>query len=137
MGMKRVLQAAAAYFLIVFAAGFVLGVVRTLWLAPRLGAPAAVVMELPVILTVSWFACARVLRTWPAGRLEALAVGAVAFVLLIGAELGLSVWLAGRSAAEHWALYRELPHLLGLMGQVLFAGLPYVQSRRGTVLPAA
>jgi hypothetical protein len=137
MGMKRVLQAAAAYVLIVFAAGFVLGVVRTLWLAPRLGAPAAVAIELPVILAVSWFACARVLRRWTPTRLEALAVGAVAFVLLIGAELGLSVGLAGRSVAEHWALYRELSHQLGLMGQVLFAGWPYVQSRRGRARLAA
>ncbi len=36
---RRILAAGAAYFAIVFAAGFVLGAVRTLYVAPRSRAP--------------------------------------------------------------------------------------------------
>jgi len=47
------LRPALAYFLPVFALGFVLGTVRTLWLAPMLGELAAVAAELPVMLAAS------------------------------------------------------------------------------------
>ena len=57
--MGRVLKAATAYFALVFAAGFVLGTLRTLWLAPALGPMLAVAAELPVMLGVSWLACGR------------------------------------------------------------------------------
>ena len=38
--------------------------------------------------------------------------------------------LAGRSMAEHLALYSQLPHQLGLAGQMTFAMFPWVQARR-------
>jgi hypothetical protein len=39
----------------VFAIAFALGTIRTLWLAPAIGAIAAVAMEVPLILAVSWW----------------------------------------------------------------------------------
>ena len=60
--MSSVIKGGAAYFALVFAAGFALGVVRVLVLAPRLGALSAVALELPLILTVSWIACGWVLK---------------------------------------------------------------------------
>ncbi len=125
-----VLLAAATYFVLVFAAGFVLGVVRTLWLAPAVGPLAAVAIELPVILGVAWLACARVLRRWPLAPAQAAATGALAFALLLGAEAALSLLLAGRSLADHLALYAQAPNLLGLAGQIAFAALPWLRAGR-------
>ncbi|MEL7429628.1 MAG: hypothetical protein AAFN43_06475 [Pseudomonadota bacterium] len=45
--------AGAAYFAIVFAAGFILGAARTFLLAPVAGEMLAVLVELPFILAVS------------------------------------------------------------------------------------
>lgn len=47
------LRFAVAYVGAVFAAGFVLGVLRTLWLAPAVGPLAAVAFELPLVLAFS------------------------------------------------------------------------------------
>ena len=57
------------------------------------------------------------------------AMGALAFSLLMAAELGLSVFLFGRTPAEHWASYRELPAQLGLVGQVVYGLLPLFVGR--------
>ena len=119
----------AIYFTLVFAVGFALGVVRTLLLAPRMGATAAVLLELPLILLAAWVICARLLRGRRLGVAQALAAGAVAFVLLMLAEAALGVGLAGRSVAEHLAHYRSTPGLLGLSGQLAFAAFPFLQVR--------
>jgi hypothetical protein len=127
------MQAATAgtvYFAVVFAAGFVLGVVRNGWLAPAIGAVPAVLTELPLILGVAWLACARILRGRSFGAAQAGLMGAVAFALLMAAEVGVSTGVAGRTLAGHLALYREPAHLLGLAGQLAFAALPWVQVRR-------
>lgn len=128
--MMRIWITGTVYPVAVFAAGFVLGVVRTLVLVPLLGAVAAVLVELPVILTIAWLACARILRRWPLSPSAAAGTGAMAFSLLMLAEASLSNLLAGRSLSEHLALYAQLPHQLGLAGQSAFAVFPWLQARR-------
>lgn len=133
--MKRILLCGTAYVASVFAAGFVLGVLRTLVLLPLLGELTAVLMELPVILSMAWLVCTRILRHWPLLPPAALGMGAIAFLLLMAAEAGLSTLLAGRSLAEHLALYAQLPHLVGLAGQLAFAVFPWIQARRSRRRP--
>lgn len=48
-----VLKAGVLYFALVFVVGFVLGVIRTLWLVPRFGARTAELAEAPVMLLVT------------------------------------------------------------------------------------
>jgi hypothetical protein len=124
--------AGATYFAIVFAAGFVFGTARALLTAdaPQMRL-AAVVVELPLILAVSWFSCRFAIRRFvvPATVAARAAVGLIAFALLMVAEAAISVGLAGRSLSEHFALYGEASHLLGLVGQIVFALLPVVQIR--------
>jgi hypothetical protein len=43
--MKQALKVGALYFAAVFATGFVLGAIRTLWLVPRMGTRAAELIE--------------------------------------------------------------------------------------------
>ena len=49
----RLLKAAAFYFALVFGAGFVLGMVRVLGVAPRLGTRAAELIEAPLMLAAT------------------------------------------------------------------------------------
>ena len=127
--MKLILLTGTVYFAAVFAAGFMLGVLRTLVLVPLLGELGAVMVELPLILTLAWLVCTRILRRWPLLPPAAAAMGAIAFLLLMLAEAGLSTLLAGRSLADHLALYAQLPHQVGLAGQLAFALFPWIQAR--------
>ena len=126
------LTAGAAYFAVVFLVGFVLGTMRVLVVAPRLGDVAAVLIETPIILWVSWLACGWSAARFGVGRSvpDRLAMGTVAFALLMSAEAGLSVLIFHRSLAEHLAGYRSLSGAIGLAAQVVFAWLPLAQARR-------
>jgi hypothetical protein len=127
--MGNAILAGLIYFSLTFAAGFFLGVARTVILAPYMGDSIAVAIELPIILTISWIAC-----TWtiqrsllPALPSRRIVMGGSALLFLLAAEIILSVTLANRSLTEHWMLYRSLPALMGLMGQILFALFPLIQ----------
>ena len=76
----KALTTGLRYFAGVFAVAFALGMVRTLWLVPRVGAIIAVAMEIPIILTFSWWWGHRLLA-WEPIRLAGRAVmGGSAFV---------------------------------------------------------
>lgn len=128
-GIRGALAAGLVYFLLVFAAGFGLGVIRTTVVLPLTGPLLAVIVEVPVMLAVSWLACRRVVArsALPAAAPLRLAMGATAFALLMAAEAGLSMLASGRTLAEHLALYRQAHALVGLAAQVAFAMIPAIQ----------
>lgn len=127
----RVLRGAIAYWAAVFALGFVLGAVRTLWLAPAMGLTLATLAELPIMLVASWWAAGWAMR-WSgiASMAAALAMGATAFVLLMAAEIALAGILAGQSPGAWLHGFRALHAQLGLAGQILFALMPWLVVRR-------
>lgn len=51
-----ILAGGVSYFLMVFGVGFVLGIGRTLWLAPRFGERSAELVEAPFMLVTIWLA---------------------------------------------------------------------------------
>lgn len=130
-GVVRAAKGGLLYFVAVFAVGFLLGAARVLLLVPRLGETIAVLIELPLILAVSWIACRFICERVgvPPLRSERAVMGGVAFALLMVAEIGLSMLGFGRTFAEHLDVYRHLPGLLGLAGQIAFATFPIVQAR--------
>ena len=82
-------KAGALYAIVVFSIGFILGTIRVLLLAPRLGETTAVIIETPIILAVSWFVC-----RWCVGRLDVRRtvsarslMGLVAFLVLMSVEV--------------------------------------------------
>lgn len=132
-----VMAAGLAYFALTFAAGFALGVVRVLVVLPRLsptlGETTAVLLELPVILTIAWWVC-----RWLVSRFEVppsaparLLMGALAFSLLLGAEMVLGALGFGRTASDQLQSFLHLPGFLGLLGQLAFAAFPLIQLTRG------
>ena len=128
----RVARAAAIYWAMVFALGFVLGTIRVLWVIPLVGLMPATVLELPIILTASWFAAGWILRRFAiATRREALTLGVLAFAILMAAECALAGVLSGETPAQWLAGLRQPHALLGLAGQVVFALMPWWRVRRG------
>lgn len=130
--MKAALKAGVAYFAVVFAFGFLLGTVRVLGLAPRLGETGAVLIELPIILLISWFVCIWLLDRFAVPQQPAprATMGAAAFALLMAAELGVSLLVLGRTDTGHLATYQSWSTALGLAAQLGFAAFPLLQMKR-------
>jgi hypothetical protein len=127
----RAIKAGALYAIIVFLIGAILGTIRFLLLAPRLGETTAVIIEAPIMLAASWFVC-----RWCVDRLDVRRVvparslmGMVAFVVLMSAEVGLGAVL-GRSLMDQLAGYKSPPGAIGLAAQVIFAIFPVIQVSR-------
>jgi hypothetical protein len=128
--MAVALKAGVLYFAIVFAAGFGLGALRVTVIAPLLGETGAVLLELPVMLTLSWIVCAWLVRRQgvPGAAAARVAMGVSAFALLMAAEAGVSVFAFGRSLVEHFEAYRAATAQIGLAAQVAFLAFPLLQA---------
>ncbi len=124
--MRTLALSALAYTAAVFTAGVVLGIARTLVLMPRVGEAAAILIEVPVMLAISLFAARWAVGRWPVrARLgPRLAMGALAFTLLMAAEAALSTLGFGRTFAEHLARTLRPAALPGLAAQILFGTMP-------------
>lgn len=126
------IPAAVAYFAVAFAAGFVLGTIRVLVLAPALGELPAVLIELPIMLAISALAAARIVpRFRVSGRTaDRLTMGLVAFLFLMVAESLLAGAIGpGDFASEalgFFASFDQPAKAAGLAGQILFALIPLV-----------
>lgn len=128
--MARTVLPALLYVAAVFAAAFALGTFRILVLVPRLGELAAVTLEVPVVLGLSWLVAGRVLRRWHLPRPgQRLAMGGLAFALLMLGETILGVTLFGRTPAGSLAAMATLPGLVGLAGQIGFGLIPALRGQ--------
>lgn len=118
-------RAGMAYFALVFVAGLAAGMVRVLIFEPALGELAAVAIELPIMLGIAWWICRKLIDFYHiADRTAAGLMGASAFVALMGAELAMALYTPSTTIADHVATYRETPHWIALLGQILFAAMP-------------
>ena len=134
MNLRAVSTAVVAgigYCAIVFAAGFALGVLRILELAPRLGETTAVLVELPPMLLISWIACRWIVaKSHLSSRVgDRLIMGGTAFTVLMAAEVSFSFLTLGRTFQGHFVHYASLSAQLGLAGQIAFALFPVLQRR--------
>lgn len=115
----RPVRAGLVYFLLVFGAGFVFGVLRTVFVVPRVGAPTAELLETPLMLVAIWFAA-----RWLTPRLApgaGLAAGLLALGLTLLAEIAVGVFLRQMTIAEI-ALHRELVPAVAYYGSLLVFG---------------
>lgn len=131
--MTAAARAGLAYVAVVFAVGFVLGALRVTLLVPRLGETLAVLLELPIILAVSWPTCGWLIRRLgvPADWRARAVMGGIAFAALMLLELGVAVLGFGRGVTQHLATYGHWHGALGLAGQVVFALIPLLRRARG------
>lgn len=123
---RRLPGAVAGYFAMVYGAGFLLGVVRTLWLTPRLGERWAELLEMPVMLCVIMIAAHLLVRKFipHCTRLEAVIVGTGALGLLLVAEV-LGIWfLRGERITEFIADRDPVTGTIFLILLLVFAVAP-------------
>jgi hypothetical protein len=128
---RRATAGGAVYFASVFLIGAGLGTGRILLLEPGLGPVLATLVELPLMIGASWLVCGWVVKRLavPGERSARLLMGGIAFLLLMAAELALTLFVFGGSIAGHFQAYRDPAPLIGLAGQLVFAALPLVEAR--------
>ncbi|WP_421791280.1 hypothetical protein [Hyphobacterium sp.] len=123
----RAIRLGCVYALAVFGVGFVLGALRTLLIAPRTGDLAAVLIELPVILGVSWLVFGLLARSeTPLSVAARTHTGLIAFLVLMALEIGLSAFIADGGVRGFFGSWRTLPFAIGMAGQAAFALIPLV-----------
>jgi hypothetical protein len=128
----QILKASLLYFALVFGVGFVLGTIRTLWVAPRVGMRIAELMETPIMLVViivaaRWIVHRLALPSVPSSRLS---MGFVALGLMLVAEFGLVLWLRGLSIREYLATRDPVSGTVYYLMLGVFAIIPLFVVRR-------
>jgi len=125
--LAKVIGAASAYFGVVFAVGFLLGTVRTLWLVPVVGERNAELMETPIMLAVIYFSARWLVRRFHLSRdslTDRIAVGAVALSLLVLVEVTVVLALRGLTLRAYLSSRDPLSGLVYVASLLVFAALP-------------
>lgn len=124
--MRRIVAAAVLYFAIVFAAGFVLGPIRALWLEPNVGTTLAVLIEAPFLLGVMALAA-----RWAPQKLDAsnevfpmVAMGLLALAFVLAAEFTVGRWLRGQTPLEQLGYLATPAGIVYVVLLALFAFMP-------------
>jgi hypothetical protein len=126
-----ILKAGVLYFGLVFAAGFVLGTIRTLWVVPHVGMRMAELLEAPIMLVVT-ISAARwtVLRlSVPRASSVRLGMGFIALVLMLVAEFGFVLWIRGLSIRDYLATRDPVSRTVYYLMLLVFAAMPLLVGR--------
>ena len=131
MTRRTSLHAGVAYALLALAAGWVLGPLRELVVAPWLGPLPALLLEVPAMLAACVLAARWTVRRFavPARFGPRLVMGLVALAVLLAAELAGSMAVRGLSPGAWLARAATLPGALSLGMFALSAALPLLLRR--------
>ena len=126
--MAPAIKAGLCYFALTFGAGFLLGPLRILLLEPRVGARAAELAELPVMIVVMWLAARWTIRRFHVPSMPALrlAMGVLAFALILAAELSLVMPLRGLTLEQYFATRDPVSGFAYYASLVLLALMPLI-----------
>ncbi len=128
----KVLKTGVIYFTLIFGTGFVLGLIRILWVVPRLSARAAEQLETPITLGVIFFTAGWIVRHYslPPNPIIRLGVGFLALGLLLIVEFMVVLWLQGITISEYIANRDPVSGTVYAFSLVIFAIMPLIVSRR-------
>lgn len=129
----KLILAATSYFIIVFSAAFVFGVIRTIVLTKGImqSELIAVLVEVPIVLRISWEASKWIVNHHQVSSnyIDRLVMGLLAFGLLMTAELFFAMKLFNSTPLEFVReLISSMAKSVGFIGQILFGFLPLIQS---------
>ena len=129
--MKQAAKAGALYFMLVFSAGFVLGTIRTLWVAPKLGVRTAELIEEPLMFGLSILAARWVVRRlrFPPDWMKRLAFGCVALALMLLVEFTFVLWIRGITIREYFATRDPISGSVYFLTLGAFAVIPVFVER--------
>lgn len=118
------------YFGLIFTAGFILGTLRELLLAPNIGASTAELIEIPVMLLIIVSSARLTVNRYPLKNLiQYLTLGVAALAVLLAAEITLVLWLRNMTLSTYIASKQNLAGLAYLLSLIFFALAPYLSAR--------
>ena len=128
----QILKAGVFYFAFVFGAGFALGPIRILWIVPRFGTRMAELMEMPIMLVITFVAARWIVRrlALPSTASIRLGMGSIALGLMLVAEFTLVLWLRGLSITEYLATRDPVSGTVYYMTLGVFAIMPLFVARK-------
>ena len=126
-----ILKSAITYFLWVFGSGFTLGVVRTLWVTPRIGVRYAELLEGPFMLLASFLAAGWIIRRLPPLSTSGtrLAVGFIALGFSLVAEVLMGVFMQGLSLNGVITQHDPVSGSAFLVLLLIFALMPWFRDK--------
>ena len=129
--MKETLKAGVLYFVLVFAAGFVLGTIRTLWVVPRLGVRTAELIEAPIMFGISILAAQWVVRHAQVPPLwsRRLALGCIALGFMLAVEFTVVLWIRGMTIRGYFAARDPISGAVYFVTLGAFAVIPIFVGR--------
>ena len=122
-----------------FMAGFVMGAIRQIFLAPLVGDLLAVIFEIPFMLVICWYLSKQCLLSWYLCKCCLLwkeectnvnTIGITSFLTLLLLETVLSMTLFNRSLDEIQEGFATTNGRIGLVAQLLAATFPSLQLPR-------
>jgi len=128
----QTLKAGVLYFVVVFGCGFVLGIIRTLWIVPHIGTRFAELMEAPIMLAVTIVAARWIVRhsAMPAAPRNRLGMGVIALGLMVSTEFSLVLWLRGVTIRDYLAHRDPVSGTVYYLLLALFALMPFLLTLR-------
>ena len=128
------LKAGLLYFVVVFGVGFVLGALRVLFVAPRIGERSAELSEMPIMCLVTIFTARWVVRhMWAPTRGRLIAIGSIALFLLAAAELAMVLLVRRVTVRDYLSSRDPVSGIAFLFMMVLFALMPVLVGTKARV----
>lgn len=108
-----------------------LGTVRTFFVVPKFGARNAELMEMPLMLAVTYLAARWIVNRQTASLNKALLLvtGSIALILLLATELTFVLWLRGMTLDEYLASRDPVSGSAYLASLAAFTLMPVLVSR--------
>jgi len=124
---RRIVKAAGLYFALVFGAGFVLGIIRVLWLVPAVGTRTAELLEMPVMLAAIILAARWVVRhvEVPSTSPSRLGMGGLALVMILTLDFTVVLWIRGLSFRQYVEAFDPVAGTAYFVMLGLFALMPW------------
>ena len=123
-----------AFGLSMFGAGFVFGTIRVLFLVPRFGEFTAVLMELPLMVPISW-KLSEMFKGKVGDVPSGMLVASIAFCTLLSFEVTLSLLLFGNTRDEMLQDFTSAKGVTGLVGQLISSSFPIWQLKKDKPKP--
>lgn len=128
MQLKSAAFQIVGYFSAVFVVGFLLGVVRELWLLQWLSQRNAELVEMPVMLIVSYFAAKYIIvqRSYSRHSSWFLMIGFVALLIMVAFELTVVLGLRGLTFSAYIESRDSIAGSAYLLSLLLFMLMPWL-----------